>query len=475
MTLHISLAGRGDLSQRIYRQIIEGIIDGRLRIGDRLPPSRSLAKQLSVARHTVTVAYERLTAEGFLEGRVGAGTFVAPDAVRTIEPKGAPRGAALQPGRRWRGLDAPLPSGKATPRFDFRVGIPDGSLFPLDVWRRLYARCSLEAHTGRYGDPAGEPRLRAAVVRHAAMARSLRAGADDVVITHGAQQALDLIGRVLIEPGDVVAVEEPGYPPVRELFASMGAEIAPVAVDGEGIVVGDTPTGTKLVYVTPSHQFPLGTPMSLGRRLALLTWADQHGAAVIEDDYDTEFRFEDRPLDPLQSLDRTGRVIYVGTFAKTLVPSLRLGFLVAPPTLIPALRAARHLSDSHGDPAMQLTLAQLLEDGRFARHVRRAGSVYAERHRAVKQILAGLLAPWLAAVPSVAGIHVCARLAHHLDLDRVVIEAARRGVAVDRLADYCAGPRQQGLVIGYGAIATNLIEEGLTVLAGCFPAEQPLG
>ncbi len=183
-----------------------------------------------------------------------------------------------------------------------------------------------------------------------------------------------------------------------------------VPVDGEGIVVSALPSAAKLVYVTPSHQFPLGTPMSLRRRLDLLAWADHHGAAVIEDDYDTEFRFEDRPLDPLQSLDRTGRVVYIGTFAKTLVPSLRLGFLVAPPTLIPALRAARYLSDSHGDPAMQLTLAQLLEDGRFARHVRRAGDIYAERHRTVKQVLADKLAPWLEAVPSVAGIHVCARL-----------------------------------------------------------------
>jgi GntR family transcriptional regulator / MocR family aminotransferase len=475
MTLHISLTGRGDLSQRIYRQIIEAVIDGRLRVGDRLPPSRLLAEQLSVARHTVTVAYERLTAEGFLDGRVGAGTFVAPDAVRTIEPRGAPRGAALQPGPKWRDLVVPVQSGQTTPRFDFRVGIPDGSLFPADVWRRLYARCSLEAHTGRYGDPAGEPRLRTAVARHAAMARSLRAGADDVIITHGAQQALDLIGRVLIEPGDLVAVEEPGYPPARQLFASIGAEVVPVAVDNEGIVVSALPAGARLVYVTPSHQFPLGTPMSLRRRLALLAWVEQSGAAVIEDDYDTEFRFGDRPLDPLQSLDRSGRVVYVGTFAKTLVPSLRLGFVVAPPTLVPALRAARYLSDSHGDPAMQATLAQLIEDGRFARHVRRAGSVYAERHRVVKRTLADLLAPWLTVVPSVAGIHVCARVAHHLDLDRVVIEAARRGVAVDRLADYCAGPRQQGLVIGYGAIATGLIEEGLTVLAGCFPAEQPLG
>jgi GntR family transcriptional regulator/MocR family aminotransferase len=348
------------------------------------------------------------------------------------------------------------------------VGIPDGSLFPADVWRRLYARFSLETHTGRYGDPAGEPRLRAAVARHAAMARSVRAGADDVIITHGAQQALDLIGRILIEPGDVVAVEEPGYPPARQLFASIGAEVVPVEVDNEGIVVSALPAGARLVYVTPSHQFPLGTPMSLGRRLALLAWAEQNAAAVIEDDYDTEFRFEDRPLDPLQSLDRSGRVVYVGTFAKTLVPSLRLGFVVAPPTLIPALRAARYLSDSHGDPAMQATLAQLIEDGRFARHVRRAGAIYAERHRTVNRALADVLSPWLEAVPSVAGIHICARLTAPVDLDRVVTEAAGRGMAVDRLEDYYAGTPQQGLAIGYGAITSDLIEDGLRVLAGCF-------
>ena len=351
------------------------------------------------------------------------------------------------------------------------MGVPDGSLFPGDVWRRLYAGFSLETHTGRYGDPAGEPRLRTAVARHAAMARSLRAATDEVVITHGAQQALDLIGRILIEPGEMVAVEEPGYPPARQLFAAMGAEVIPIPVDGEGIVVPALPKRPKLVYVTPSHQFPLGTPMSLGRRLDLLTWADQNGAAVIEDDYDTEFRFEERPLDPLQSLDRTGRVVYIGTFAKTLVPSLRLGFMVAPPTLIPALRAARYLSDSHGDPAMQMTLAQLIEDGRFARHVRRAGGIYAERHRIVKQELADRLSRWLEAVPSVAGIHVCARMTARMDLDRVVAKAAERGVAIDRLADYCAGAPQPGLVVGYGAIPTARIGEGLAVLAECFEEE----
>ena len=338
MDVHVTLSGRGDLTAQIYRQLLEAILDGRLRSGERLPPTRELARRLAVSRNTVAVAYDRLVADGFLVGRAGAGTYVSAEPVRgRAAPKGVVRPRAV-----WESI-AGGPSGTARPggpnmqAYDFRVGVPDAELFPLETWRRLVSR-ELRRGVGGYGDPSGHEGLREAIARHIGVSRSVRAGADDVLVTNGAQQALDLVGRVLIEPGACVAVEEPGYPPARLLFRSLGARVVGVPVDGEGLDVAAIPGAARLVYVTPSHQFPLGTPMSLARRAALLAWAERRNAVVIEDDYDSEFRFGDRPLEPLQSLDRAGRVIYVGSFSKTLLPMLRLGFLVAPASLGPALR-----------------------------------------------------------------------------------------------------------------------------------------
>ncbi len=468
MDFHVSLTGRGDLAAQIYRQLLDAVLDGRLRPGERLPPTRELARRLEVSRNTAAVAYDRLTAEGFLAGRVGDGTFVRTAPPGRVRSREAPEGD-VRPRRLWRSITAEDEIGATEPAaYDFRVGVPDPRLFPLETWRRLVAR-ELRAstiHTTGYRDPAGHEGLRAAIARHAGVARSVRAGSGDVVITHGAQQALDLIGRILIEPGDQVAVEEPGYPPARLVFRAQGARVVGVPVDAEGIDVSAIPPGARIVYVTPSHQFPLGTPMSLARRAALLAWADHHGAVIIEDDYDSEFRFEDRPLEPLQSLDGSGNVVYVGSFSKTLLPMLRLGFLVAPASLRPALRTAKRLADWHGDMTAQSALARFIEDGLLGRHVRRATRDYAARHKLIMETLrrdfGGLLHP----VPSAAGLHVCARTAAD---DGGVAERARAaGVAVDRLSRYCAESPQQGLVIGYGAIPAGRVEEGLARLARSF-------
>jgi GntR family transcriptional regulator/MocR family aminotransferase len=278
---------------------------------------------------------------------------------------------------------------------------------------------------------------------------------------------------VLLEPGDRVAVEEPGYRQARLLFRSLGARVTGVPVDAEGLDVAALPGDTRLVHVTPSHQFPLGTPMSLARRTALLDWAERHDAVVVEDDYDSEYRFEGRPLEPLQSLDRHGRVLYVGSFSKTLLPALRLGFLVAPASLRDALRAARQLTDWHGDPAAQGALARFIDEGLLARHVRRATREYAARRARIAAALRADFAAWLRPVPSAAGLHLCARLAPGagVDLERVIARARDAGVGVDGLAAHChEGPAQQGLVIGYGAIRPVLIDEGLRRLAAGFDA-----
>lgn len=473
MDFHVSLGGRRDLTARIYRELRDAVLDGRLHQGERLPPTRELAQRLDVSRNTVAAAYERLTAEGFLTSRVGAGTFVGSGSLGDTLARTAPAGSGVQPRTQWRTIPTFARQRTSPITHDFTVGVPDAGLFPLETWRRLTSH-ALRPATVRpagYSDSAGHAGLRAAIARYAGTARSVLASADDVLITQGAQQALDLVGKVLIDPGDRVAVEDPGYPPARLLFRSLGAEVVGVPVDAEGLDVTAIPDGTRLVYTTPSHQFPLGTSMSLARRAALLDWAEQHDAVVIEDDYDSEFRFSDRPLEPVQSLDRTGRTIYVGSFSKTLLPMLRLGFLVAPASLRPALRAAKQLTDWHGDLVTQTTLARFIEEGLLARHVRKATHEYGARRH---QILAALdrdFGAWLEVIPSSAGLHLCTRIRPQatVDVDAVITRAEEAGVAVESLADYHdTPPGEPGVVIGYGAIQQDDIAEGLRRLATSF-------
>jgi GntR family transcriptional regulator/MocR family aminotransferase len=460
MDFHVSLAGRGDLSARIYRQLRDAVLDGRLRAGERLPPTRELARRLAVSRNTVAVAYDRLTADGFLTGRVGAGTYVT-GSLPAPKPRKTPSARGPQPKAIWRSLPPPAATVADAPEYDFRVGIPDAALFPLETWRRLLAR-ELRSGFAHYADPGGHADLRAAIARHVGVSRSVRADADDVLVTQGAQQALDLLCRVLLSPGDRVAIEEPGYRQAKLLFASHGAEVVGVPVDGEGLDVAALPSRTKLVYVTPSHQFPLGTPMSLARRTALLAWAERADAVVVEDDYDSEFRFSDRPLEPLQSLDRGGRVAYVGSFSKTLLPLLRLGFLVAPSSLRDALRTARQLSDWHGDVPAQAALARFVDEGLFARHIRRATKVYAERHERITSTVDRVFAGRLRVVPSAAGLHLCALA--DADLEPIAARAAAAGVAVQTLSDLCGGSPSPGRVLGYGSIPVERIDDGLAAL-----------
>ena len=458
----MSLVGRGDLAGQVYRGLRAAILDGRLRAGDRLPPSRELARSLAVSRNTVTIAYERLIAEGFLTSRVGAGTFV--DQVPVGRPTSRPS-AGLRPRPDWAYWPAAT-SGERTLEYDFRVGIPDAGLFPFDTWRRLVAHdLRRTAHgPGTYAPPTGYPPLREAIARYVGIARSVRAEPDDVLVTSGAQQALDLIGRVLVGPGDVVAVEEPGYPPARALFSSLGARVVGVPVDAEGLVVDRLPRKARLVFTTPSHQMPLGVPMSLSRRAALLAWAERAGAAVIEDDYDSEFRFADRPLDSLHSLDTGGRVVYVGTFSKTMLPALRLGFLVAPVGLRAALAGAKQLVDWYSPIATQAALAHFADSGQLAAHIRRTTKQYRRRRDAVLSALAA--DDRLVPMPSVAGLHVSARLRYgDAARARAVARAAlASGVGIEPLAGYCAGQPQAGFVFGYGNARAERIPDGMAII-----------
>ncbi|OLF19429.1 MocR-like pyridoxine biosynthesis transcription factor PdxR [Actinophytocola xanthii] len=467
MEFHVGLTSSGDLAASIYRQLHEAIVSGRLAPGERVPPSRELAWRLAVSRNTVTAAYDRLTAEGFLVARVGAGTFVCAEPPVRTGVTAAPDADPIPVRPAWR---TPMMSFEDTrvAEFDFRVGVPDVRRFPMTAWRRLVGRelRELPPEAAAYGHPAGHPGLRAEIARHVGLSRSVLADPEDVLVTQGAQQALDVLGRVLVGPGDRVAVEEPGYPPARAVFAALGARVTGVPVDGEGLVVSAIPSATRLVYTTPSHQFPLGMPMSLRRRGELLAWAHRQRAVVVEDDYDSEFRFSERPLEPLHGLDRGRRVLYVGSFAKTMLPALRLGFLVVPPSLRSAVRAARALTDRQGDPATQGAMAAFLSEGLFSRHLRRATREYAARHERVLSVLRRDFHDTLEVVPATAGLHLAAWLRVPVDVDALVARATAAGVAVESLGGYHAeGPGRPGLAIGYGAIELDRVEPGLRRLA----------
>jgi GntR family transcriptional regulator/MocR family aminotransferase len=472
--VQVTLAGRGDRTARIYRQLRDAILDGRLRPGERLPATRDLAAQLAVSRNTVAAAYDSLTAEGFVVSRVGAGTFVdVRPTGRSRRRRTAPAGAAVTPSERWRAIAADAVPWRDEPStsapMDFSVGMPDPSLFPWQTWRRLVSN-ELRSRPGRgrgYDDSRGDAGLRDAISRYLGVSRSVRSSADDVLVTHGAQQALDLVSRVLLAPGAVVAMEEPGYPPARQLFASYGATVVSVPVDDEGLVVDAIPRRAGVVYATPSHQFPLGVAMSLRRRTALLDWARRSGAVVIEDDYDSEFRYSDRPLEPLQSLDPSGHVVYVGTFSKTMLPTLRLGFCVAPASLYDALVAAKQLTDWHSESATQRAMAQFIDEGLLARHVRKAARVYAARHEALVEACDSELGDWLERVPSAAGLHLALRAPDGaFPASELVTSALAAGVAVQDLRRYGVGDiRARGLALGFGLIDAADIPRGVEVLA----------
>ncbi len=474
MQLHINLIGRKDLSGEIYRQLRRAIADRRLRPGDCLPASRDLARSLKVSRTTITVAYDRLGGEGFVVSRAGSGTYVSKQVALLPGETGRHRADGyIRPRPLWGSI--PLATAFDLPaEFDFRAGLPDASLFPHETWRRLMARelRSEAVSAGVYGHPAGHQGLREAIARHIAISRGLPASADDITITNGAQQALDIIARALLSPGDRVAVEDPGYPPPRLLFKSLGARVHGVPVDDQGIVVEALPRSTDAVYVTPSHQWPLGVTMSLPRRLALLAWAARNHAAIIEDDYDSEFRFEERPIEPLQTLDKYGGVIYVGSFSKTLLPTLRLGFVLTPQCCSAAVHKAKFVADWHSSMLVQAVLARFIDDGGFARHIRKVSRVYRVRREMVIDILKRDFADHLEVIPSVAGLHITAtaRSASVNKVSTIARRASDCGVQVQELSRFAVdAPRRAGLILGYGAIPTGHVEEGLRRLRTCFP------
>jgi GntR family transcriptional regulator/MocR family aminotransferase len=450
-----------NLLRSLHDQLRAAILDGRFAAGLQLPASRALADRLGLSRNTVVAAYDLLLSEGYIVTHPGSGTFVA-EVARIKKPREVISETDERLSPRWRDAQPIALVRRTNIDFDFRLGAPDASQFPFEIWRRLHNRSLREVARSQpvYGNPAGEPALREAIAAHVSFTRAVACDAEGIVVTAGAQQAFDLLARVLVTAGKtIVAVEEPGYRSARATFAAAGAIIKPVRVDSEGIVVADIPSDAKIVCVTPSHQFPLGVPMSPARRAALLSFASQHDAVLIEDDYDGEFRFEGRPLDALQTLDDRDSVFYIGTFSKSMFPGLRQGFLVAPQWAVKALSRARQLSDWHGSSIDQRTLAAFIIEGHLARHVRRMRKVYEQRRLALREALERHCRSELVPFPSYAGLHLATRIVSDKDPAAIVARAAELGVAVDSCARYATSSNSpRGLVFGYGLIKDSRID-----------------
>jgi len=448
------------LTRQLYQALRERILDGRLAGGSRLPAGRDLAALLAVSRNTVTRAFDQLYAEGYIEGRVGDGTYVvelgsARPLMQSSASGVAPTEALL---RLQRNHLAPPVSG--APRA-FRIGVPAFDLFPFEIWARLTARFWRKPSPARlgYGDPAGEPALRELVAAYLRSSRGLNCDPSQVVITCGAQQGISLCAQLLVQPGDRVALENPGYRAAGHAFAVAGAELCGVAVDGEGL---DTAAlaqieGCRLAYVTPSHQYPTGVTLSLARRLELLAWAERNEGWIVEDDYDGEYRYSGTPLTPLAALDRQGRVLYVGTFCKITFPALRLGYLVLPPGLAEAFARRRALDMRHSDIGSQMVMAEFIAAGHFQRHVRRMRQAARVRRDTLLQHWPEAI-PGCAELPAVdAGLHLCVPVHSHAREAELVAAARAAEVEMNGLADYWLdgqAPRGApgGLVLGFAAV-----------------------
>jgi GntR family transcriptional regulator/MocR family aminotransferase len=482
LLVRIDSQARTSLQQQIYEGLRGAIVDGVLPPGARVPSSRELARDLGVSRTTTLLAQEQLLAEGYLAARHGSGTFVArelpddrPDRrASTAEPRRHPplsrRGAAI--------AAVPPTATRPSARRPFQIGVPAVDLFPVELWARLVGRRlgSVTAAELDYGKVAGHPPLREAIADYVSSSRGTRCAPEQVHVTTGAQSALGLACTLLLDTGDRAWMEEPGYPGARSALTAAGARIVSVPVDGSGLDVAAgvrKARDARLAIVTPSHQFPLGVPMSLARRQELLAWASAARAWVVEDDYDSEFRYGAPPLPCLHGLDPDGRVVYVGSFAKNLFPALRLGFLIVPPDLEHPFRRARLSTDVHSPTLEQVALTEFIARGHFERHLRRMRSAYRERLQALVDAAERRCGGVLRLRPIRAGLHVAADLVGAPDV-RVADIAAERGVDVMPLSSYyfARGPRANGLVLGFGGVRPDGMDAGMQILAASIEAAR---
>lgn len=493
----IELDRRQGLSRQLYQALRLRVLDGRLASGTRLPASRDLAAALGISRNSVVRAYDQLYAEGFIEGKVGDGTYVAQlthaltptKKLSTKASTGLSTGLPTALSTNW--LDLPVvPSSEvihsgtferiknnhlATPPSGppraFRVGVPAFDLFPFEVWAKLNAAFWRKPDLQQlcYGDPAGDARLRGMIAVYLRSSRGMQCTAEQIVITSGAQQGISLCAQLLVAPGDGVAIENPGYRAAGHAFAVAGARLHGVAVDGEGIDCAEMAglSDCRVAYVTPSHQYPTGVVMSLARRLELLAWAERNQGWIVEDDYDGEYRYSGAPLAPLAALDRQGHVLYVGTFGKIAFPALRLGYLVLPPGLVDAFAQRRAVDVRHSEVSTQAVMAEFMAAGHFQRHIRRMRRAALSRRNTLMEGWPADL-PGVGSLPAVsAGLHLTVKVDSVAREQQLIEQAQSVDVEINALSSYwlpdSTTPLDQraGLVLGFAAVSEAAINTAL--------------
>lgn len=460
----------------LYAALRDQIVTGLLRPGARLPATRDLAKHFALSRGTVMSSFDQLKAEGYIEGSVGSGTYVSmvlPDDLLEVGAKRGEKLAATQ--RRKRRVSSYaqrasiFPNLEARPSRAFRTNLPALDLFPTTLWAQVASRrlrrVSMNLLLGC--DPMGYRPLREEIASYLAMSRGVRCAPEQVAILSGVQEALDVVARLLLNPGDRVCMEDPGYPGAATVFAAAGGSVSRVPVDDDGMILHRRLLqGARLVYVTPGHQFPLGMTMSLPRRLQLLEWAGKSEAMILEDDYDSEFRYTGRPVPALQGLDQCGAVLFTGSFSKVLFPSLRLGYLVVPDDLVDSVRAMISITNRHAPLVEQSILCDFISEGHFGRHVRRMRQVYAERRAVLVESAHSNLGGLLEITGVDGGLQTAAWLLNRVSGEYAATAAAKKNVEVTPLSSYYKGMNmREGLHLGFAAVTPKEIRRGVQELA----------
>jgi len=465
---------REPLFRQVYRGLRQAILSGSFCAGDRLPSTRELAEQLRISRTVVVLAYEHLVAEGFVAGRGGSGTYVTQGLGGNMPKRG--RNSAKVRMSRFGSAAADVaatvdfPGRRSIPlRYDFAYGgRGDVETFPFEMWRRILLRHARKAPARQldYGAAAGSIALREAISVHVRRSRAVICDPSQVIVVNGSQQALDLVARVLIERGDPVAIEDPQYQGAREIFRTAGARLQLVPVDRDGLIPGKLPRDARIAFVTPSHQFPTGAILPLASRLALLDWASGKDAVVVEDDYDGEFRYEGQPLESLQGLDTEGRVIYIGTFSRTIFSALRIGYLIVPESLVPAFTSAKWLCDRHTATLEQETLAEFISTGMYERHLRRVRRRNTAHREALLDAIRKYLGDRVEVTGDGAGAHVVLWPSKRISENAVIEKAASRGVGIYGVSRYfLKRPSRSGLMLGYSRMREGEIREGIRRLS----------
>ncbi len=470
----LSLDGEGTLVDRLVRALRSEV--AHWPVGARMPPTRVLARDLGISRNTVIDAYGALATDGLIAGRFGGGSYVSAlerststDEALALRVTGKSRPRLSRFSRRLESLDASPILEKPGVEFDFRYGLPIVGDFPFHTWARIIARRATVASVSAlgYGKAAGYEPLRLQIAHYVRRARGIVCDAEQIVITNGSQQALDLTARILIDSGDRVILEEPSYEGARQAFSVAGARILAIPVDRDGLRVAELPARSprcRAAYVTPSHQFPTGAVLSASRRRELLRWAHAHGAYVIEDDYDGELRYDIRPIQAIKGGDVDDRVVYVGTMSKVLFPSMRLGYIVSPPSLVESFVRAKHVCDRQTPVLLQMALADFMARGHFDRHLLRARRLCGQRRAALLAAVERYLGGRVVVEGANAGIHVMlwvkGRSARHV---RGMIErAAERGVGIYPIEPYFVHPpKRAGFLLGYASMDERRIQEGI--------------